>query len=348
MSNNLKSKHDKPIVCICIPTFNSEKTIQETLQSLQRQTYSDFIIKVVDNASTDQTLALVKALDDPRIDIFDSHTNIGAEANFERCIALSEGPYVAIYHADDVYAPDMVERQIAYLENNADVAAVFTNAILINEKGHVIGWHGLQKRFFPSDHKFTFPTIFSLILRYSNFFICPTAMVRGDVYRNDVRQWRGDLYRTSADLDVWFRILLKHPICILPDRLIRYRISQQQESTKLRLRLERSDLFLVLDSYLSNPRVNTFLSKKDQRAFRRLERTDRVVRAVNLCLSNKGSEAKPLVFDIFSLDAIWSALRTFRGFSTFAAGVIVRFILLLNLKSSGIFLLSYLKKLGYR
>ena len=186
MSDNLKSNHERPLVCICIPTFNSEKTILETLQSLQRQTYSDFIIKVVDNASTDQTLALVKALDDPRIDIFDSLTNIGAEANFERCISLSEGPYVAIYHADDVYAPDMVERQIAYLENNADVAAVFTNAILINEKGHVIGWHGLQKRFFPSDYKFTLPTIFSLILRYSNFFICPTAMVRGDVYRNDV------------------------------------------------------------------------------------------------------------------------------------------------------------------
>src|SRR4030066_149394 len=92
-------------VCICVPCYNSSETIFETITSLQQQTYKDISIIVVDNASTDDTVAIVRKIaeNDNRIEIRVNETNIGGEANYSRCIQLSQGDYTAIYHADDVY-----------------------------------------------------------------------------------------------------------------------------------------------------------------------------------------------------------------------------------------------------
>ena len=127
-----------PLVCICIPTYNAEKTIRETLVSVVNQRYSNLIILVVDNASTDGTLAVVETFSDPRISIHRNEVNVGGEGNFNRCIQLARGKYTAIYHADDVYEPQMVERQVAFLEANPDAGVVFTAASLIDDNGKII------------------------------------------------------------------------------------------------------------------------------------------------------------------------------------------------------------------
>ena len=95
---------NSPLVCICVPTYNVESTVRETILSILAQTYSNIVVHISDNSSTDNTLSIIEALNDPRIIIHRNETNVGGEGNFTRCIQMATGKYTAIFHADDVYS----------------------------------------------------------------------------------------------------------------------------------------------------------------------------------------------------------------------------------------------------
>ena len=101
-----------PLVSVCIPAYNAERTIGAALSSVLKQTYSRMEVLVVDNASEDRTVAVVIEFDDPRIRLHQNRTNLGGEGNFTRCVQLATGDYIAVFHADDIYLPDIVSRQI--------------------------------------------------------------------------------------------------------------------------------------------------------------------------------------------------------------------------------------------
>ena len=82
------SKKDQ--VSIFVPTFNSETTIVETIKSILDQSYENITITIIDNASIDKTVALVKTIKDKRLSIIQNKINIGAEENFNRCLSLSQ------------------------------------------------------------------------------------------------------------------------------------------------------------------------------------------------------------------------------------------------------------------
>jgi len=334
-----------PLVRICIPTYNAGKTLRETLTSILAQTYTNLSVLIVDNASVDDTVQVAQSFGDARVSVLRSTENIGAERNFTRCIENAAGAYTAIFHADDIYTPHMVEQQVAFMERHADAGAVFVNAALIDADGRQVGCYGLGKAYQSADHLYDFATIMKMILRHSNFLICPSAMVRTPVYLNSIIDWRGYDFNTSADLDVWLRILQKHRIGILPEPLIRYRISLSQGSALLRARTERADLFLVLDHYLQQSKVKAFLTPEDLQNFSRLERTDRIVRAVNLYLRNEPQSARQLCDGLLSQDALYAACESIRGAATLAAGLLVRIMVALQYPPLGKFLLLQMKRL---
>ena len=341
-SNNLDLTH-VPLVCICIPTYNVSGTVYATLKSILAQTYPYFIVHISDNASTDDTLNVINSILDPRLIVHQNSSNIGGEENFNRCIQLGEGKYTAIFHADDIYEPEMIARQVAFLESHPDAGAVFTKANLIDESGQLIGSLGLPKSLLSIDGVYSFSTIFKSVLQYSNFLICPSAMVRTEIYQKEIQSWRGCEFGTSSDLDVWFRILQHHNIGVLNEPLIRYRISRNQHSALLRSRIIRSDLFLVLDRYINQSEVQAFLSSEDKLNFTRLERTDRLVRAANFYLLGRENEARLLCADIFSVDAFQAALHDRRGLATFALGLFLHFFIFFHLSVIGKPLLLRLK-----
>lgn len=337
---------NRSLVRICIPTYNAGETLRETLASVLAQTYTQLDIVIVDNASTDNTIEVANSFGDPRVSVLRNTENIGAERNFTRCIENSAGTYTAIFHADDIYTPQMVEKQVAFLERHPDAGAVFTNASLIDSEGCQVGRYGLDPAHQSADNLYDFRTIMKMIIRRSNFLICPSAMVRTPVYLNDIVEWRGSAFKTSADLDVWLRILQKHRIGILPEPLIRYRISLSQGSALLRARINRADFFLVLDHYLQQRQVKSFLTSDDLRYVSRLERTDRIVRAVNLYLRDDPQRARELCYGLLSHDSLSAACESFRGAATLAAGLLVRAIIALRCRPLGKFLLLRMKRLA--
>lgn len=182
----------KPLVSICIPTFNSSETILETLESVAQQNYHNIEILIIDNASSDNTLEIAKNFPDCRIKIHKFTDNIGAEGNFNRCINLAAGAYIAIYHADDIYYYDIVSSQVEFLESHLDVGVVFTEANLINLSGDAVGSFSFPKEIMqPSPIKIEYIDVLKLLMKHFNFFICPSAMVRSRIYKIDIKEWRG-------------------------------------------------------------------------------------------------------------------------------------------------------------
>ncbi len=106
------------LVSILIPTYNTEKFIRETLQSVKNQTYSNWEMILVDDASTDQTVAIIEefAQNDNRIKLFKLEKNSGN--GFARNIALEKasGKYIAYLDADDLWFPEKLEKQIRFLK----------------------------------------------------------------------------------------------------------------------------------------------------------------------------------------------------------------------------------------
>lgn len=335
---------EQPLVCICIPTYNAAGTVRETLLSILSQTYRNLVVHISDNASTDDTVKVIESLADPRVHIHRQAINVGAEENFNNCIRLAEGKYTAIFHADDLYEPQMVERQVAFLEKHIAAGAVFTEASMIDESGKQFGEINFPAGLGSFDQLYGFETIFKAVLRHSNFFICPSVMARTRVYQQDIQSWRGDLFKSSADLDVWLRIARKHPIGLLPAPLMRYRISNSQWSAKVRLATERADFFLVAEYYLAKDDVGGMLDRTDLENYERLDRRDRVMRAVNCFLSARSGEAKSLLHDIYSWDAWKAGIQTKRGFGVLVVGIYLRGVLLFRLEKVGRLTLGYLKR----
>ena len=334
----------QPLVSICIPTYNAACTIRETLTSILAQTYPNLVVHVSDNASTDDTVKITESMADSRIVIHRQEINIGAEGNFNYCIKLAEGKYTAIFHADDLYEPEMVERQVAFLESHQEAGAVFTEAKLIDYHGRVFGHIGFPKGLGSFDGLYDFRTVFKAVLRHSNFLVCPSVMAKTPVYKLDIKTWRGGLFKSSADLDVWLRIAQQHKIGLLPLTLMRYRISDNQFSAKVRVQTERPDFFLVTDHYIAQTSVRALLEECDFENYARLDRRDRVMRAVNWVLIGTAENAGPLIADIFSMPALKAALETRRGMGVLIVGAYLKLVLSLRLEKLGQITLSYLKR----
>ncbi len=332
-----------PLVSICIPTYNAAATIRETLKSILAQTYPNLVVHVSDNASTDGTLSAIESLADLRVYIHPNAENIGGEGNFNRCVQLAEGKYTAIFHADDVYEPDMVAKQVAYLEANPKVGAVFTAATTIDANGIASGVIGRSGTSNGDVRAYDFPLLIKAILRRGNFIVCPSAMVRTQIYKDETLRWRGDLFRSSADLDVWLRIARTHLVAILSEPLMRYRIDSKQFSSAVRLRTERADFFLVMDYYLCMPNVQLLLTDDDQRNFRQLVINDRLWRALNQFSRGNTSEAKLLIRGAFNFDALRGAFISRRGFLMLMASTALYLMIALQLKKSGPKIISALR-----
>lgn len=309
------SDNSAPLVSICIPTYNSEATLAQTLDTIVGQSHSRLEILVVDNASTDNTVEVAHRFADPRIRVHQNATNIGAEGNFNRCIALASGVYTALYHADDLYSAQMVAQQVDFLERNPEAGGVLTEAIVVDREGRELGAIS-----FPAELRahgartVSFPELFSSLLRHSNFLICPSAMVRTKVYKNDIQVWRGDLFGSSADLDIWLRIARRSSLGMLPVRLMKYRVSDVQFSARVRLQTDRADFFRVIDHYLEQYDVLEHVCPADLENYGKLVRRDTVMRAANLFLMDEFFRSALLMKGFFKsakLSEVWQDKRSF-------------------------------------
>ncbi len=104
-----------------MPTYNVAPYVREAIDSVLRQTYSDFELLVIDDCSKDNTLEIVRAIDDSRIRIEQNEHNLGLADNLNRGLSLIITEYVARMDGDDIAEPFWLEKEVAILDANPEI-----------------------------------------------------------------------------------------------------------------------------------------------------------------------------------------------------------------------------------
>lgn len=242
-------------VTICIPIYNGEKYLEKTLNSLINQTYKNIEILIGDNGSVDSTEEIVKKYQesDKRISYIKNEQNLGYSGNCNKLVSISKGDYIAIFHADDIYDSQIIEKEVKALEENLDLVGVFTFGNMINEADEIIG-EILNRKVFKKREEITklnLKEYLSEVLEIGNFLICPTGMVRRNIYQ---KTEYSSTVKLVEDMDMWINLLKQGNLGIINEKLINYRVHAQQASSFFREEnFESLPLdILLLESYINN------------------------------------------------------------------------------------------------
>lgn len=131
-------KQNEPLVSVVTPAYNAERFISETIESVLAQTYSNWEMIIVDDASTDRTIEIVQSYvnKDHRIKLHQLEKNSGSGVARNRAMDLAKGRFIAFLDSDDLWMPEKLERQIKFMLEN-DIAFSFTKYVRMEEDGTV-------------------------------------------------------------------------------------------------------------------------------------------------------------------------------------------------------------------
>lgn len=124
-----------PRVSVIIPTYNRRDYVQEAIDSVLAQTFTDYEIIVIDDGSTDGTGEALRARYGDRIH-YEWQGNQGESVARNRGIELARGEYIAFLDSDDLWLPEKLEKQVAYLDAHLDTGAVFCQSLIIDSEGN--------------------------------------------------------------------------------------------------------------------------------------------------------------------------------------------------------------------
>ncbi len=208
------------MVDILLSAYNAEDTIEKAINSILNQTYKDFNLYVFDDCSTDSTLSILKKIDDPRLTIFHSDTNMGTYASKNYMLKNHcKSEYIALHDADDTSEPERLEKQVAHLQKYPDVACLGTsvNEIIVDAQSHTVSKDNfvdnLRKNIYPSRlvkediHHLANIENDEIYNKYLKFKLCKNGSV---LINRKVLQYLGGWdgkTKIAADTDLFIRIL---------------------------------------------------------------------------------------------------------------------------------------------
>lgn len=140
----LHSQSGAPLVTVVMTTYNGERFIAEQIESILRQSYSNFELIIADDASTDGTVNTLLRFSniDKRLRLIINASNIGIHTNLENALSEAKGEYIAISDQDDIWDSKKLE---VLIENMGDRAAIYSNSLLVDESGLSIGLTLMQR-----------------------------------------------------------------------------------------------------------------------------------------------------------------------------------------------------------
>ncbi len=224
---------NRPRVCIGMPVYNAERYLEEALDSILAQTYADFTLVIVDNASTDRTPEICKAYvaNDSRIQYYRNERNLGAAPNFNRTFTLSTGIYFKWAAHDDLIAPEFLERCVEVLDHDPNVVLCYPRVKMIDEYGQSIGdYDPLPDTSSSRPHE-----------RFRNLVLAPDLAVQqmGLIRRSALEKTMLHGSYPSSDEVLLAELALCGRFYELPERLLifRYHTGQIARTTKQRERV---------------------------------------------------------------------------------------------------------------
>ncbi len=293
-----------PTVSVLIPTYNRAGFLKQAIDSVLAQTFGEFELVISDNASTDNTQAIVESYSDPRIVYSRNPFNLGWHANMKRCLALARGEYVTFLPDDDLMMPENLECKVSVLRRYPRVGLVHSRFHMIDENGRIIrnrtNWgHG------PERERDVIEPGHEVLKRMLTGFCevnLPTAMWRKDV-RERIGEWT-DVLHHCDDYEYWMRIAVFYDVAYLASPLIKWRW-HKGSLTSQHITKEERGTGVTADSLCEQLMAKRLVLEQygqwipDAAALKRMVRQEtrnRVVHQADVMMDHDGAQREARVF----------------------------------------------------
>ncbi|NET65758.1 MAG: glycosyltransferase [Moorea sp. SIO1G6] len=245
-------------ISVIVPVYNGEKTILETIQSIQAQTFSDFELIAINDGSTDGTLDVISTVNDPRLKVF-SYENGGLPVARNRGIRRSRGEFITFIDADDLWKPDKLELQLAALQKNPEAGVAYSWTAFIDENSKFLfAWQPLywEGNVYPQ-----------LLIR--NFISSGSNIMVKRKYIEAAGEFDPCL-KSVEDWDYYLRLAALCPFALVPKYQILYRRSSQSMTSKVDV-MENANLIVIERAFkAAPPELKSLKNKSLANAYRYL------------------------------------------------------------------------------
>lgn len=220
-----------PRVSVCVPAYQAERFLAATIESVLAQTFTDWELVILDNASPDRTGEIARSYPDTRIRALSNPGTIPLADNWNTVAAMARAPYLKLLCADDLIEPDCLAHEVDVLDRNPDVAMVASRRHFISADGDVVlrdrGLDGLTGLREPDE-------VITTVYRSGiNPIGWPSALL---LRRADFEAVGGfdTRWLHPIDLDLWLRLLSRGSLYGLDRPLASFRISGQSVTARIR------------------------------------------------------------------------------------------------------------------
>jgi glycosyltransferase involved in cell wall biosynthesis len=218
------------MVTVLMPVYNAGRYLRPAIQSILQQTFRDFELLIVNDASTDGCQDVLRSFPDNRIRVLENKNNLGLAHSLNRGLQVAAGELIARQDADDLSHPERLEAQVQVLRAHPDIALVGTQAIIIDEFGR-------YKRVLldrPHEH-----IAIKWDLLFDNSFVHTSVMFRKTIVRDNLGGYDPS-YAACEDYELWSRIAEVCHVANLSRHLVSHRVhsSSKREGTEHSVKMQ--------------------------------------------------------------------------------------------------------------
>lgn len=214
-------KNTKPFISVLMPIYNCEDYIQEAVESILNQTYTNYELIIIDDASTDATVEIIKTYKDERINLIVKPENTGYTNSLNNGLKIAKGKYIARMDGDDISLPTRFEKQVAVLEANP-------NIVVCGSVFKIIGSNKLNTN--PETHE-----EIKMALLQDSAIGHPTSMLRKSTLEENNVEYDTSM-QPAEDYDLWVRLLKYGELYNIQEPLFLYRVHEGQVSNVKRVK----------------------------------------------------------------------------------------------------------------
>jgi len=241
-------------VSICMPNYNFAQYLPEAIESVLRQSYSDFEFVIIDNCSTDNSVEVIQhyAEKDARIKLNVNKQNIGLVNNLNLCLQKAHGDYIKFLFSDDLLASEKaLEQMVTVLDAHEGISLVASARNVIDYQSAILKiWSEYKGKIGYSGTKI----IQDCLLEQKNKIGEPSVVM---FRKKHVGTGFDTRYRQAVDLALWFHILEQGDFAYLEEPLCSFRMHPGQQT---KINAERNDLcdepFQLIEDYAGKPYIH--------------------------------------------------------------------------------------------
>lgn len=205
---------------ILLPVYNAAHTIQDALDSIFNQTFTDFNVVIINDGSTDKSEDIIKSYTDKRILYYSNENNKGLIYTLNRGLDLCKGEYIIRMDADDIMMPTRIEKQVFYMDNHPQIVASGTSIICFDNIHR-------NKLYTPP----LSPEEINYKILLGSPLLHPTSIIRKKIIDHYNIKFNEN-YKHAEDYKFWYDLLQYGELANLKEPLLKYRLSPTQISSR--------------------------------------------------------------------------------------------------------------------